>query len=37
MIDREIEETTISLSNVLASDWVKLNLSVVGFYRVYYS
>jgi len=37
MMDREAEQTTVRLSNVAASDWVKLNPSVVGFYRVHYS
>eukprot|EP00092_Neocalanus_flemingeri_P017029 GFUD01018417.1.p1 GENE.GFUD01018417.1~~GFUD01018417.1.p1 ORF type:complete len:864 (-),score=303.30 GFUD01018417.1:270-2861(-) len=37
MMDREAEQTTVRLANVAASDWVKLNPSVVGFYRVHYS
>jgi len=37
MMDREAQQTTVRLPNVAPSDWVKLNPSVVGFYRVHYS
>jgi len=37
MMDREAQQTTVRLPNVAPSDWVKLNPSVVGFYRVQYS
>ena len=37
MMDREEEVTTVRLAGVTDKDWVKLNPSVVGFYRVQYS
>jgi len=37
MMESESEVTTVRLNNVSASDWVKVNPGVVGFYRVHYS
>jgi len=37
MMNAEEEQTVVKLSNVNASDWIKLNPSVIGFYRVHYN
>jgi len=37
MMNAEEEQTVVKMNNVNASDWVKLNPSVIGFYRVHYN
>jgi len=37
MMNKEMKETIVTLPNVSANDWVKLNSGMVGFYRVNYS